>query len=371
MSHYLSLLLFLPLVGALLVLFVPKQNENAIRWIANVVTLVGFVVSMPLWFWYNPQNPDFQFVERMPWIPSVGAEYFLGVDGFSTLLILLTTLIGVDRDAVVVDRDHRAGEGVLHLPAGAADRHARRVHVARLPAVLPVLGSDAGADVLPHRHLGQRQPALLGDQVLPLHPGRQRRDAARDPGALLLQPHRDRRVHVRRHPVPEAEHPVRPAVVGLPGVLPRLRHQGADVPVPHLAARRAHRRADGRLGDPGGRAPEDGHLRLHPLQPADSAGGDPLLRAVRRLPLHRRHRLRRAGGARAEGLEAARRLFVGQPHGDGDARDVRAQSGRHHRQHHPAAQSRHFDRRRSSCWSASSTSAATRARFRSTAACRR
>ena len=49
---------------------------------------------MPLWFWYNPQNADFQFVERAPWIPSIGAEYFLGVDGLSTLLILLTTMMG-------------------------------------------------------------------------------------------------------------------------------------------------------------------------------------------------------------------------------------------------------------------------------------
>jgi len=94
MSNYLSLLLFLPLVGALLVLLTPKQNENAIRLIANAFMLIGFAVSIPLWFQYNPQNPDFQFVERMPWIPSVGAEYFLGVDGFSVLLILLTTLIG-------------------------------------------------------------------------------------------------------------------------------------------------------------------------------------------------------------------------------------------------------------------------------------
>jgi NADH-quinone oxidoreductase subunit M len=94
MSHYLSLLLFLPLVGALLVLLIPKQNEEVIRWTANIVACAGFLVSVPLWFWYDPQNPEFQFVERMPWIPSVGAEYFLGIDGFSMLLILLTTLFG-------------------------------------------------------------------------------------------------------------------------------------------------------------------------------------------------------------------------------------------------------------------------------------
>src|SRR3981189_1075667 len=95
MSHYLSLLLFLPLAGALLLLVVPKQNDNAIRWIANIVALLGFLLSIPLWFWFNPQNPDFQFVERATWIPSIGADYFLGVDGFSVLLILLTTLMGV------------------------------------------------------------------------------------------------------------------------------------------------------------------------------------------------------------------------------------------------------------------------------------
>ncbi len=94
MNHYLSIILFTPLAGALVLLLVDKQNENAMRWIANIVAFVGFLISVPLWFWYNPQGPDFQFVERAPWIPSIGAEYFLGVDGLSTLLILLTTMMG-------------------------------------------------------------------------------------------------------------------------------------------------------------------------------------------------------------------------------------------------------------------------------------
>ena len=94
MTHYLSLILFTPLIGALLLLFVNKQNENAIRWIANVVAFVGFAISIPLWFWVNPRIAEYQLVERMQWIPSVGAEYFIGVDGFSTLLILLTTMMG-------------------------------------------------------------------------------------------------------------------------------------------------------------------------------------------------------------------------------------------------------------------------------------
>ena len=93
MNHYLSIILFTPLAGALILLLVSKQNEDLVRWIANIVAFVGFAVSIPLWFWYNPQSADFQFVERAPWIPSIGAEYFLGVDGFSALLILLTTMM--------------------------------------------------------------------------------------------------------------------------------------------------------------------------------------------------------------------------------------------------------------------------------------
>ena len=94
MNHYLSIILFTPAIGALLILLINKQNEHAIRWVANIAALLGFVVSVPLWFWFDPQAADFQFIERAQWIPSVGAEYFLGVDGLSTLLILLTTMMG-------------------------------------------------------------------------------------------------------------------------------------------------------------------------------------------------------------------------------------------------------------------------------------
>src|SRR5438046_8991289 len=94
MNHLLSFILFTPLVGALILLLVNSRKADAIRWLAYRVAFVGFVISIPLWFLYNPQNADFQFVERATWIPSIGAEYFLGVDGFSTLLILLTTLVG-------------------------------------------------------------------------------------------------------------------------------------------------------------------------------------------------------------------------------------------------------------------------------------
>src|SRR5256885_6958014 len=97
-SHILSIILFIPLAGALLLLFVPKDNKDAIRWIANIFALAGFLVSLPLvpWFWQQRFEPGFKFMEGGPnsWIPSIGAGYVLGIDGISFLLIMLTTLLG-------------------------------------------------------------------------------------------------------------------------------------------------------------------------------------------------------------------------------------------------------------------------------------
>jgi len=93
-KHLLSVILFTPLAGAALLLFVPREKENTVRWIANGVGILGFAISVPLWFRFQPFGDPWQFVERAEWIPSIGAAYSLGVDGFSVLLILLTTLMG-------------------------------------------------------------------------------------------------------------------------------------------------------------------------------------------------------------------------------------------------------------------------------------
>ena len=91
----LSLIMFTPLAGVVVLLFIHKHSEDLIRWIANLTVGLGFLVSLPLWFWYDMGDSRWQFFERHEWIPSIGAEYFLAVDGFSALLILLTTLMGV------------------------------------------------------------------------------------------------------------------------------------------------------------------------------------------------------------------------------------------------------------------------------------
>jgi NADH-quinone oxidoreductase subunit M len=95
-THILSVVLLTPLVGALLLLFVPRQSENAHRVIGNLFAMLGLIVSLPLmWrFSLDPTRPRYQFMENHDWIPSIGAHYTLGIDGISLLLVLLTTLLG-------------------------------------------------------------------------------------------------------------------------------------------------------------------------------------------------------------------------------------------------------------------------------------
>ncbi|HXE90947.1 MAG TPA: NADH-quinone oxidoreductase subunit M [Terriglobales bacterium] len=103
-NHILSIILFTPLAGALVVLLVPKENEKAIKVLANLFAFAGFLVSLPLvpWFWAVRGVAGFQFVEGRAasadfagnWIPSIGASYVIGIDGISFLLVMLTTLLG-------------------------------------------------------------------------------------------------------------------------------------------------------------------------------------------------------------------------------------------------------------------------------------
>src|SRR5690606_27997013 len=89
----LTLLLALPVAGALVVLFLPRENHSAIRWTSLVVSLATFALSLVLLTRPFAQEAGFQFGGQVPWIPSAGIKYALGVDGMSILLVLLTTLI--------------------------------------------------------------------------------------------------------------------------------------------------------------------------------------------------------------------------------------------------------------------------------------
>ncbi len=92
----LSLITYIPLAGALVLLFIPKGSVRAIRSWATVVVGLDFLISLPLWwnFQRGADAPLFQFWERAPWIDALGVKYLFAIDGVALVLILLTTLIG-------------------------------------------------------------------------------------------------------------------------------------------------------------------------------------------------------------------------------------------------------------------------------------
>ena len=93
MDHILSIVLFTPLAGLLVLLFIPSANAKAIRLWANTAAFLGFLASLPLVFAFD-RTRDYQFVERCAWIPSIGASYHIGIDGLGLLLVVLTTSVG-------------------------------------------------------------------------------------------------------------------------------------------------------------------------------------------------------------------------------------------------------------------------------------
>jgi NADH-quinone oxidoreductase subunit M len=95
-SNILTLVAFWPLVGAIALMFFPKENTGMIRLWANIVALAGFLISAPLFFWFDyDDGATMQFTQSATWIESLGVSYSVGIDGISLLLILLTTLLGV------------------------------------------------------------------------------------------------------------------------------------------------------------------------------------------------------------------------------------------------------------------------------------
>src|SRR5262245_41908378 len=89
----LTSLVALPIAGTLLLLLVrgnEEQSAPVARGVALVVSTLVFVETVLLWSRFNMSSGDFQFVERHPWIPAYGIDYYVGVDGISLLLLVLT-----------------------------------------------------------------------------------------------------------------------------------------------------------------------------------------------------------------------------------------------------------------------------------------
>ena len=92
-THLLSLILFLPSIAALVMLFLPRSEDNLARWFAFGASLVPFLLSLVAWFRFQAGQPGFQFEESYVWYEAIGSSLHLGIDGLSLTMVLLTTLL--------------------------------------------------------------------------------------------------------------------------------------------------------------------------------------------------------------------------------------------------------------------------------------
>ena len=169
-SHLLSWIVFTPLLGAFILLCVPKRAAHLIRWIAlgtTALTAVLVCLAFPV---FRASEPGFQLVERVMWIPQFGVQYLLGVDGISFPMIVLTALISLM--ACLGSLTHIRVKGgrekeyyflFLLLETGMMG-----TFLASTFSVLHFLGSGAGPDVL-LIGIGAACERICRDQIFPVH----------------------------------------------------------------------------------------------------------------------------------------------------------------------------------------------------------
>ncbi len=92
-SGILSWMIFTPLIGMAVIMFLPKDNHRAVRGVTMAATIIPLILSLMMLASYNPSTADFQFVEHASWIPVLNVNYHLGVDGLSVAMLALTTLL--------------------------------------------------------------------------------------------------------------------------------------------------------------------------------------------------------------------------------------------------------------------------------------
>ena len=92
-QNVLTYMIFIPLAGAVVVLVLPSNGYNLIRWVSAAATVPPLLMGCWLYANFDTSQSGFQFVQKLPWIPAYNIQYFVGVDGLSISMILLTALL--------------------------------------------------------------------------------------------------------------------------------------------------------------------------------------------------------------------------------------------------------------------------------------
>src|SRR5574342_1072300 len=93
MENVLSYMIFIPLAGAVVVLMLPSKSHNLIRWVAAAFTVPPLLMAFWLYNQFDPSKSGLQFIEKYSWIPAYNISYYLGIDGLSISMVILTALL--------------------------------------------------------------------------------------------------------------------------------------------------------------------------------------------------------------------------------------------------------------------------------------
>jgi NADH-quinone oxidoreductase subunit M len=325
---YLSLITFVPLIGAAMVLLLPKTSEIPIKLVALITSLVSLLFTLHVWSRFDPLS-GLMFEERFAWIPAIHVDYRLAVDGLSIAMVLLTAIITplallahwkLDRDVKLFfflflllqtgmfgvftalnffhwfifwelglipmyflikiwgaeDRTYASFKFFIYTLAGS---------VAMLLAFAFIYLATGSFDFLT-----LREQASSGELMRAYR-------STHQPGVVHFS-----------------------AVLGR---VPRVRYQSANLAVPHVVTGCAHAGTDRRFDGAGGDLVENGRVRILAGGAAHfpRAGCGAFERAV--VSSAGERHLRRVRGDGPDGFQAACRVLVHQSHGLRDAGHLR------------------------------------------------
>jgi NADH-quinone oxidoreductase subunit M len=121
MNHWLTILTLVPFLGGIVIAGLGAERKNLVRGLALATSLVGLGGALCMWLHFNAKSGDLQFVEKFDWVPSLGIQYFLGVDGLGLLMVLLTAIVtplAILASWRMDDRPHVYHALILWLQAG-------------------------------------------------------------------------------------------------------------------------------------------------------------------------------------------------------------------------------------------------------------
>ena len=192
MKPILSIITFIPAVGALLLTLLRNADRRLVYRTAILFSFIPFALTLWVLGSFDSTATELQFAERHSWIPSIGAEYFLGIDGLGLLSLLLTGIVMLL--AILASNEIKQDASfyfslLLLLQTGMY----RRIYGVKLLPLVYFLGTQSDPGIFPNKTLGRLQPFARCDTVFHLYLCGERDDA------LVLRGHLCGEWHSRFH----------------------------------------------------------------------------------------------------------------------------------------------------------------------------